>query len=186
MHRAASRTCEVDSARRKGIAMRGIPGGLADGVGSPGRIDPRRSGRCAHTYNASPMRNPTFHRRMTLLALAAMLLLLSLPTAGRLLAGGAESQGAWAQMCTMAGLKLVKLTPGGETNPIHAPAPKPAMPGEDCAYCPVLAGLAMLLVWALLAPLQSPQRAVPRTRATPRRDFLHPSGLGSRGPPIAL
>jgi len=124
---------------------------------------------------------------MTLLALAAVLLLLSLPTVGRVLsASSSDSQGTWAQMCTMAGLKLVKLAPGGEANPLDGPAPKHAVPGEDCAYCPVLAGLAMLLVWTLLAPLHSPQRAVRPTKKAPLREFLHPAGLGSRGPPIAL
>jgi len=129
---------------------------------------------------------------MTLLALAAMLLLLSLPTLGRVMAASSpDSQGTWAQMCTMAGLKLVKIAPGGEwgspaSSPPDAPAPKHVVPGEDCAYCPVLAGLAMLLVWALLAPPHSPQRALHLLRRTALREFLHPSGLGSRGPPIAL
>jgi hypothetical protein len=133
------------------------------------------------------MRNAAFHRRMTLLALAAMLLLLSLPTLGRVMAGAPDdARGAWAQMCTMAGLKLVKLAPGGDANPLDPPAPKHMMPGEDCAYCPVLAGLAMLLVWTLLAPLPASRRALPPWRNTPLRAFVHPSGLGSRGPPIAL
>jgi len=124
---------------------------------------------------------------MTLLALFAMLLLLSLPTVGRVLSGSSgDAQGAWAQMCTMAGLKLVKLAPGGDTNPLDTPVPKHAAPGEDCAYCPVLAGLAMLLVWTLLAPLHSPSRALHVPRKAPLLEFLHPSGLGSRGPPIAL
>ena len=121
-----------------------------------------------------------------------MLLLLSLPTVGRVLAGASsDSSGTWAQICTMAGLKLVKIAPdGGSTSLVpgspDTPAPKHLMPGEDCAYCPMLAGLAMLLVWTLFAPLHSPQRALPASRRTPLRDFLHPSGLGSRGPPIAL
>jgi len=124
---------------------------------------------------------------MTLLALAAMLLLLSLPTVGRVMASAStDAQDAWAQMCTMAGLKLVKLVPGNDASPIDPPAPKPIVPGEDCAYCPVLAGLAMLLVWTLLAPLQVPRRAMPRRVDTALRAFVHPSGLGSRGPPIAL
>lgn len=124
---------------------------------------------------------------MTLLALAAMLLLLSLPTVGRVLsASSSDSQGAWAQMCTMAGLKLVKLAPGGEANPLDGPTPKHDMPGEDCAYCPVLASLAMLLAWTHFAPLHRPQHAVSRTRKAPLLDFQHPAGLGSRGPPIAL
>ncbi|HEY0502095.1 MAG TPA: DUF2946 family protein [Lysobacter sp.] len=133
------------------------------------------------------MRNPAFHRRMTLLALAAMLLLLSLPTVGRVLsASSADSQGAWAQMCTMAGLKLVKLAPAGDAGSLESPAPKHALPGEDCAYCPVLAGLAMLLVWTLFAAPPAARRALPPWRQAPLRAFTHPSGLGSRGPPIAL
>ena len=128
---------------------------------------------------------------MTLLALAAMLLLLSLPTAGRILSASSDdAQGAWAQMCTMAGLKLVKLAPGGEANPLGdapgRPAPNHLVPGEDCAYCPVLAGLAMLLVWTLFAAPTLPSRPSTPLRRSPLRDFLHPSGLGSRGPPIAL
>jgi len=137
------------------------------------------------------MRSAVFHRRMTLLALAAMLLLLSLPTVGRVLSGSsAESNGVWAQMCTMAGLKLVKIAPAGEANPLDStgldPAPKHPMSGEDCAYCPVLAGLALLLAWVLFAPTRDDRRAPPPWRRTPSRAFLHPTGLGSRGPPIAL
>lgn len=124
---------------------------------------------------------------MTLLALAAMLLLLSLPTVGRVLsASSADSQGAWAQMCTMAGLKLVKIAPAGDVGLPDTPAPKHALPGEDCAYCPVLAGLAMLLVWTLFAAPLASRRALPPWRQVPPRAFTHPSGLGSRGPPIAL
>ena len=134
-----------------------------------------------------PVRNPAFHRRMTLLALVAMLLLLSLPTLGRVISTSAsDAQGAWAQMCTMAGLKLVKLAPASDASSLDAPAPKHVVPGEDCAYCPVLAGLALLLVWTLFASPLLVRRVLPPWRQTPLRAFAHPSGLGSRGPPIAL
>ena len=130
------------------------------------------------------MRTPAFHRRMALLALAAMLLLLALPTVGRVLAGSsADAQGVWAQMCTMAGLKLVKIAP--DTSPIDPPAPKP-MPGDDCAYCPVLGGLVLLLAWTLFAAPQQARTTSPSWRTLLPRTFEHPSGLGSRGPPIAL
>ncbi|MBU8976018.1 DUF2946 family protein [Lysobacter sp. MMG2] len=133
------------------------------------------------------MRTPAFHRRMTLLALFAMLLLFALPTVGRVLSGSsADSRGVWAQMCTMAGLKLVKIAPG-DAHPLDPPTPKPSgMSGEDCAYCPVLAGLVLLLVWTLFVAPQATHRALPPWRRSPLRAFLHPSGLGSRGPPLAL
>ncbi|RDZ28929.1 DUF2946 family protein [Lysobacter silvisoli] len=136
------------------------------------------------------MRSPTFQRRMALLALVAMLLLFAVPTAGRMLAGSANADGVWAQMCTMAGLKWVKLAPDG-ADPMN-PDPTPtspagsAMAGEDCAYCPVLGGLAILLlclVFALPAPSRRPP--IPWRLSAPR-SLLYPCGLGSRGPPLAL
>lgn len=120
------------------------------------------------------------------MALVAMLLLLAVPTAGRALAGASSSDGVWTQMCTMAGLTLVKV-PGGDIDPL---APKPAPPGtgmpDDCAYCPVLGAMLVLLAWVALAFANV--AATPRPTAHPRlpRARRHPSGLGSRGPPIAL
>lgn len=134
---------------------------------------------------------PAFQRRMNLLALVAMLLLLALPTAGRVLSGSSSgSEGVWAQMCTMAGLKLVKIAPG-DANPLDSsPVPKSpaggAMSGEDCAYCPVLGGMAILLLCVFFAVPAAARRAPPPWRLIAPRAFLHPSGLGSRGPPVAL
>jgi hypothetical protein len=127
---------------------------------------------------------------MTLLALAAMLMLLALPTVGRVLSASSAGQdGVWAQMCTMAGLKLVKIAPG-DANPVDPPTPKsPAgsmLAGEDCAYCPVLSGmLVLLLCLSFLAP-SSIRCAFSPWRLIAPRAFLHPSGLGSRGPPVVL
>ncbi len=140
-------------------------------------------------YNARSMRSTAFHRRMSCLALVAMLLLSALPTLGRLSAGPGASDGMWAQICTMAGLKLVKLAPG-DANPLDPP-PAPAgdggaMPGPDCAYCPLLAAVVVLLLAIAFA---SPARARGIPAEVRRRapwKFRHPNGLGSRGPPIAL
>jgi hypothetical protein len=134
---------------------------------------------------------PAFHRRMTLLALVAMLLLLALPTAGRVLAASTgDQEGVWAQMCTMAGLKLVKIAPGELTQLDPQPVPKGPpgsdMPGEDCAYCPVLGGMAFLLLWTMVVALHAPRRPAAPWRLLAPRLFLHPNGLGSRGPPVAL
>lgn len=125
---------------------------------------------------------------MNLLALAAMLLLLALPTAGRLLQSSSAGQdGVWAQMCTMAGLKLVKIATG-DASPLDSGlqprAPDGTMAGEDCAYCPVLGGLAILLVCLLFAAPAASRDAVPAWPLQAPRRFLHPSGLGSRGPPL--
>lgn len=136
------------------------------------------------------MRAPAFHRRMSLLALAAMLLLLLMPTVGRLLAGvsGARDGGVWTQMCTMAGLKLVKVS-AGDANPVDPVTPKPGgdLPMQDCAYCPVLNTLVALVLCVVFAFTA----ATRQRQAPPRRTPLpwarwHPCGLGSRGPPLAL
>ena len=136
------------------------------------------------------MRNAVFHRRMSWLALVAMLLLSTLPTWGRLTAGPGAADGVWAQICTMAGLKLVKLVPG-DADPLDPPPAPPAgddgaMPGPDCAYCPLLAAVAVLLLSIAFAlPPHAIRRPAEVRRTAPWR-FRHPSGLGSRGPPPAL
>lgn len=136
------------------------------------------------------MRNAVFHRRMSWLALVAMLLLAALPTLGRLAAGPGTPDGVWAQICTMAGLKLVKLAPG-DASPLDPPPVSPAgeggaMPGPDCAYCPLLAAVVVLLLSIAFAlPPHATRRPAEARRAAPWR-FRHPSGLGSRGPPPAL
>jgi hypothetical protein len=128
---------------------------------------------------------------MTLLALVAMLFLLALPTAGRVLAdAGDANEGVWAQLCTMTGLKLVKIAPDSMTpldpQPVPEGPPGSGMPGEDCAYCPVLGGMAFLLLWAMVVALQPPRRLAAPWHLLAPRSFLHPTGLGSRGPPVVL
>ncbi|UNK50767.1 DUF2946 family protein [Lysobacter sp. S4-A87] len=136
------------------------------------------------------MRHSPFHRRMSLLALATMLLLLLMPTVGRLLAGvsGARDGGVWTQMCTMAGLKLVKVS-AGAANPLDPVTPNPGgdLPMQDCAYCPVLNTLVALVLCVVfaLAAAQRQRQAPPRRTALPGARW-HPCGLGSRGPPLAL
>ena len=127
---------------------------------------------------------------MSLLALAAMLMLLLVPTVGRLLAGasGGRDGGVWTQMCTMAGLKLVKVS-AGDANPLDPITPKPGgdLPMQDCAYCPVLntlAALVLCVVFAFAATTRQPQASSRRTPLPWTR--WHPCGLGSRGPPLAL
>jgi hypothetical protein len=129
------------------------------------------------------MRNAAFQRRMTLLAIAAMLLLALLPTAGRLWSAGADpSRGAWAQMCTMAGLTLVKIAPAGSSSPA-VPGHDGHAGGSDCPYCPLANAIAALVVLVALVPLLRVLRSWPRRRALQWFVLRHPCGLGSRGPP---
>lgn len=126
------------------------------------------------------MRAPDFHRHLLRIAFAAALLLLLVPTVGRVMRASAQADGAWAQMCTLAGMKLVRL-PGTDIDP--APVPPSHMP-DDCAYCPLLQALAVLVLWLAVVHPQGLARFVP-ARDPPLRWRSHPTGLGSRGPPLA-
>ena len=128
------------------------------------------------------MRNRLFQFRMTLLALAAILLLALLPTLGRLAqAGQGAAAGAWTQLCTMSGMKLVKLP----TFSIGQPAaPAPDHGGSDCDYCPLLSMLTLAVAALVLSLLGFAPVTPALRRIRPPRIRLHPSGLGSRGPPV--
>ena len=129
------------------------------------------------------MRNPAFQRRMTSLALVAMLLLALLPTVGRLQsARDGGSSGTWTQMCTMSGLKLVKTAPDGSSNPA-IPRHGGGVGASDCPYCPLATAIVALVVWAALALPMPALRAWPQRRAVRWTVRRHPCGLGSRGPP---
>jgi hypothetical protein len=124
------------------------------------------------------MRSPFLQSLMLRLALAAALLLVFAPTVSRLLSTASGS--GWTEMCTVTGLKLVKL-------PASSVDPGPAQPSgdmpRDCAYCALLNSLAILLCCALLALASSAARQFPScSRIAPRYGIL-PGGHGSRGPP---
>jgi len=130
------------------------------------------------------MRNAAFQHRMTLLALAAMLLLALLPTAGRLLSAGGNASlgGAWTQMCTMSGLKLVKIAPDAASNPAIAEHGGGAG-ASDCPYCPLANAIVALVLCVALALPMPVLRSWPRRRIARWTVRRHPCGLGSRGPP---
>ena len=124
------------------------------------------------------IRSPAFQRPMRALALAAVLLLALMPSVARLLASqaGAGAQAGWVELCTMAGLKLVKLDPAAPAAPAH---------GGDCDYCPLLASLtppAAQPPLLLAAPAPMP---APAARAGQRHPTAAVAGLGSRGPPLS-
>lgn len=129
------------------------------------------------------MRGRAFQFRMRLLALAAILLLALTPTFGRLAqAGAAQAGDAWAQLCTLTGMKLVKLPLAALDHPDALDSGQHDG-GMDCDYCPLLAMLVLAVAALVLALLGFP-RCKPGAMHAPRlRQRFHPSGLGSRGPP---
>lgn len=153
-------------------------------VASCWRIDRDQAPPSASGDNGVQMRSPAFLRPMSRLALLAALLLLLVPTAGRLLASS-EQGAVWAQMCTMAGLEMVRI-PLGDADAATQPSPSDDGMPMDCEYCPLLGALTALLLWVMLVlPVPATVLAM-GAGPPPRLGRGHPCGLGSRGPPIAL
>ena len=127
------------------------------------------------------IRSPAFQRPMRALALAAVMLLALMPSAARLLASGAGTgaHAGWVELCTMAGLKLVKLDPAAPAAPERgAPAH-----GGDCDYCPLLQTLTPAAAPPAMALAALPPLPAPALRAAQRLPAAPATGLGSRGPP---
>jgi hypothetical protein len=125
------------------------------------------------------IRSAAFQRPMRALALAAVILLALMPSAARLLASraGANAQAGWAELCTMAGLKLVKLDAAVPA------APDSGQHGGDCDYCPLLHSLATPATPPAMALARLPPLPAPTLRAPQRLPATPAVGLGSRGPP---
>ena len=124
------------------------------------------------------IRSPAFQRPMRALALAAVLLLALMPSVARLLSQRVDTgaHAGWVELCTMTGLKLVKLDPA-------TPDSGKAEHGGDCDYCPLLHSLAAPgALPKLMLAAQKPQRS-PELRTPQQRPDMPAIGLGSRGPP---
>ena len=153
------------------------------------------------------MKHRLFHRWMTCWAYAATLALVLVPTIGRLAGQASMPMDHGATAGALAHLAAAHAQPYG-TDPgmvetrVHAMAHASAHTGdatdspttsesshhdldEDCAYCPLLLGTIALPVPVLLAalPLRSPLMPIPAIRSAVLE--RHPTGLGSRGPPLA-
>lgn len=111
---------------------------------------------------------------MARLALVAMLLLASLPTAGRLVAS-AQAEPGWAALCTSRGMQWVR--PGDHGSPAVA------HDGDDCAYCPLLHALDPPLVPMAWLPPAATSTAFVIESTAQRSPDAPRSGLGARGPP---
>ena len=128
------------------------------------------------------LRHPAL-RFIKLPALLAVLLLATLPTLGRLQgAPMAEMHAAQVALCTAGGLQSVQV----DLLPSHD-ATTPVAPEhhqhDDCAYCPLLAGLAQLSVMPVLHLLPPDADSRPHVQTTTRTTSVANTGLGARGPP---
>lgn len=125
-----------------------------------------------------------FQYWMGRVGLLAALLLLSVPTAGRLVhvaAGSAHAAHGGIHAAHANHARPIDADSGHSTRSDRAPRPAPG--DVDCDYCPLLtAVLASAPVAFTLAALP-PARPSAVPRAAPRLPWLHPNGLGSRGPP---
>ncbi|MEZ5485248.1 MAG: DUF2946 family protein [Lysobacteraceae bacterium] len=130
------------------------------------------------------MKTPAFQRGMARLALAAMLLLALLPTSGRLLAGQPDTDGIWVQLCTRAGLVWVNLAADAAPATDLGAATGSLSGVGDCPYCPVLGGIALPRTLLPAFFPTSDRLAWTRWHQPDRPRDPHPSGLGSRGPPL--
>jgi len=162
------------------------------------------------------IRRAPVHAAMARLALVAALLLAAVPTLGRLAPQAAQlAHATHAQLvalCTADGLRYVdpatQHAAGRHAGGQHAvdqhavnqqaiagqqdghPGAPPGEPHDhgapDCAYCPLLLSLLAAAAWLLWLRAAAACAFLPHWPAPRRPAFLHPCGLGSRGPPLAV
>ena len=134
------------------------------------------------------LRSRPFQFWMARLALAAILLVSVMPTLSRWLESrAAGAPDAVLALCTTDGLTWAKPARLFDDGAGKAPVPAGTLPDAACAYCPLLASLAPLLlaVLAWLLPML-PRALLPaRGSAVPHAPPCL-RGLGARGPPILL
>ncbi|WP_407059634.1 DUF2946 family protein [Novilysobacter defluvii] len=118
---------------------------------------------------------------MLRLALAAVALLVVMPSAGRLAGTGPMASAGHAMHA--GGGHGTHGGPGAPTAP--APLQPAATTHYDCAYCPLLASMLPSAPACGVLPTGPCHARVRVHAAEPRLPWRHPWGLGSRGPPMA-
>ena len=130
------------------------------------------------------MRHTTPHRWLLRLALAATMLMVLLPSMGRLAGAGPATNPHTVHVGSHGGH-------AGHAAAGQAGAPAPATPhpggsGQyDCGYCPLLASLVPPAAVAPSFGTPLHDRLFALSSHAPRVAWRHPWGLGSRGPPVA-
>jgi hypothetical protein len=130
-------------------------------------------------------RASTFQRTMARLALISVLLMALAPVMSRWMAGNSTQWlSGLVELCTTDGLKLVDLSAFNSDGDATLPGTGHSGMEADCAYCPLLAGTALLLlVLAALFP-RALVRLVPVAAPLSSPPSSLFPGLGSRGPPL--
>ena len=124
------------------------------------------------------IRNRLYIRLMSQLALFAMLLVVVMPIAHRLMVpASAIFSSGYTDMCTSAGLKSVN------SSEIALPNNKLSY---DCAYCVIGNMLSALVILFILLLLKVPVLLQSMRPFRLCHHRLHPNGLGSRGPPETI
>ena len=136
------------------------------------------------------MRNRRLPSLFQHLAFTAMLALVLVPTVGRMAQGPRAVEATPADATPAAAANAHALHHGAHADPA-APVPDRPLPAPhhgasgDCDYCPLLQGL-------LTPGIGPPAPALALAPADPRWvgsdarfDTPYPTGLGSRGPPVA-
>ena len=128
---------------------------------------------------------PVASRLWAAFALVAMLLLALVPAVGRLVEAGPAPAMAQAAAAAHADHASHARHAGHAVHPDGAAAAGHPMPhgADDCAYCPLLAGLQFALAIPCLAAV-APQRAPAPQWTVPQRATGAPvPALGGQGPP---
>lgn len=130
--------------------------------------------------NPSTMNTRAFQEWIGQLALLAALMLVAVPTAGRLMhVASAAGDDPVAHAEVRAGHHAHAVA----TDPVAPGAPIVAPGDADCDYCPLLSSLLAATRLATPPATVLPPPAGSASPAAPRLPWVHPSGLGSRGPP---
>lgn len=130
------------------------------------------------------MKRLAVQRWMARFGLAAALLLLLVPTTGRLVQAAANGGAGHAAEHPAHDAHRHAAGPQHRARGDQGDAPAlPAADNQDCHYCTLLASIAALPHAGL--PATAPVTAeAARPRSTLLLRWLHPNGLGSRGPPL--
>lgn len=139
------------------------------------------------------MARSAFQRWMGRIGLAAVLLLLVVPTTGRVVhaqmpmepaagdAGHEGHEGGHAEHVAHQAQHGHHAHHGGQ----DGDGGRAAIGDPDCEYCPLLASLVASAAIVFDASHHAPHIAAAAVPLSPRLRWRHPSGLGSRGPPRA-
>jgi len=131
------------------------------------------------------MRHLPLNRWMLHLALAAITLMVVVPSAGRL-AGTGPMPGPAHAMHAGGGHGGHQGAHGSHGAPAAPTSPQPAGALHyDCGYCPLLAAMVPPAPVHLALPEGHGDARLAVGAAAPRLPWRHPWGLGSRGPPAA-